>query len=159
VDKTCFEEALKELEMESYKKFLRSDEYAGYVSSPCKRSPLTSPCSQVHPLPHQYANIYVASWPTRVSSCAPQAPSAASPSQSSSRRSPEAALHSASVRRSTSPTVPSPLRGAWATLGTSSPWSWRSATRPWTPLLKTLPRPALSLLLTARSPPYYYLLR
>lgn len=29
VDKMCFEEALKELEMESYKKFLRSDEYAG----------------------------------------------------------------------------------------------------------------------------------
>jgi len=32
VDRTCFDEALKELEMESYKKFLRSDEYAGFMA-------------------------------------------------------------------------------------------------------------------------------
>jgi len=32
VDKLCFEEALKELEVESYKKFLRSDEYAGFMA-------------------------------------------------------------------------------------------------------------------------------
>lgn len=32
VDKNIFEEALKELEVESYKKFLRSDEYAGFMA-------------------------------------------------------------------------------------------------------------------------------
>jgi len=32
VQKTCFDEALKELEIESYKKFLRSDEYAGFMA-------------------------------------------------------------------------------------------------------------------------------
>lgn len=32
VDKTSFDEALKELELESYKKFLRSDEYAGFMA-------------------------------------------------------------------------------------------------------------------------------
>lgn len=32
VDKEIFDEALKELELESYKKFLRSDEYAGFMA-------------------------------------------------------------------------------------------------------------------------------
>jgi len=32
VGKACFDEALKELELESYKKFLRSDEYAGFMA-------------------------------------------------------------------------------------------------------------------------------
>jgi len=32
VEKTCFDQALKELELESYKKFLRSDEYAGFMA-------------------------------------------------------------------------------------------------------------------------------
>jgi len=32
VDKNIFEEALKELELESYKKFLRSDEYCGFMA-------------------------------------------------------------------------------------------------------------------------------
>jgi len=32
VTKTCFDDALKELELESYKKFLRSDEYAGFMA-------------------------------------------------------------------------------------------------------------------------------
>lgn len=32
VNKDIFEEALKELEVESYKKFLRSDEYAGFMA-------------------------------------------------------------------------------------------------------------------------------
>jgi hypothetical protein len=137
VDKMIFEEALKELEVESYKKFLRSDEYAGYVSY--QYSILFTPIYHIpYYIFHPVLISYQASWPTRESSCAPQAPSAVSPSQSSSRRSHAEAPHSASARRSTRPTALSLSRDPSATLVTNSP-QWKSATRLWTLLLKYLP--------------------
>lgn len=113
VDKEIFEEALKELEVESYKKFLRSDEYAGYESYTFnttypKLSHITTLFSYLHD--------NTGSWQTRESLLEHQALNVGSLSLSSSRRSLVVAALFVSVLRLMTPIAPSLLKVVWTHL-------------------------------------------